>query len=143
VLLALDDFGTGYSTLAHLQRLNVNVLKIDRSFVEQVTDNDRGRKIIDAIIAMAHALGISVVGEGIETDGQLGELTALGCDGGQGFFLARPVPPDQVASFAGGTGDAARHIAVATTAALNAVYRSPEFYLEHHKDPRAHSEAIA
>jgi EAL domain-containing protein (putative c-di-GMP-specific phosphodiesterase class I) len=143
VLLALDDFGTGYSTLAHLQRLNVNVLKIDRSFVEQITGNDRDRKIINAIIAMAHALGMSVVGEGIETDRQLAELTALGCDEGQGFFLARPVPPDQVASFAGGTGDAARHSAVAATAALNAGYRSPEFYLEHHKDRRAHSGAVA
>ena len=143
VLLALDDFGTGYSTLAHLQRLNVNVLKIDRSFVEQITGNDRGRKIINAIIAMAHALGMSVVGEGIETDRQLGELTALGCDEGQGFFLARPVPPDQVASFSRGTGDAARHGAVAATAALNAGYRSPEFYLEHHKDLRAHSGAVA
>ena len=143
VLLALDDFGTGYSTLAHLQRLNVNVLKIDRSFVEQITGNDRGRKIINAIIAMAHALGMSVVGEGIETDRQLGELTALGCDEGQGFFLARPVPPDQVASFSRGTGDAARHSAVAATAALNAGYRSPEFYLEHHKDLRAHSGAVA
>ena len=77
----------------------MNVLKIDRSFVEQITGNDRGRKIINAIIAMAHALGMSVVGEGIETDRQLGELTALGCDEGQGFFFGRPVPPDQVASF--------------------------------------------
>jgi diguanylate cyclase (GGDEF)-like protein len=143
VLLALDDFGTGYSTLAHLQRLNVNVLKIDRSFVEQVTGNDRDHKIVGAIIAMAHALGMSVVGEGIETDRQLEELTALGCDEGQGFLLARPVPPEQVASFARGTGDAARHSALAATAALNAGYRSSEFYLEHHKDHRAHSGAVA
>jgi diguanylate cyclase (GGDEF)-like protein/PAS domain S-box-containing protein len=99
VLLALDDFGTGYSTLAHVQRLNVDILKIDRSFVEQMTGNDRDRGIIGAITAMAHALGMSVVGEGIETERQLGELTELGCDEGQGFLLARPTPPEQVALF--------------------------------------------
>jgi diguanylate cyclase (GGDEF)-like protein/PAS domain S-box-containing protein len=96
VRLALDDFGTGYSTLAHVQRLNVDILKIDRSFVDQIGGSDRDREIIGAITAMAHALGMSVVGEGIETDRQLGELTALGCDEGQGFLLARPLPPDQV-----------------------------------------------
>ena len=99
VRLALDDFGTGYSTLAHVQRLNVNILKIDRSFVEQVTGNDRDREIIGAITAMAHALGMSVVGEGIETHHQLGTLTALGCDEGQGFLLARPVPPGELRAF--------------------------------------------
>jgi diguanylate cyclase (GGDEF)-like protein/PAS domain S-box-containing protein len=100
VRLALDDFGTGYSTLAHIQRLNVDILKIDRSFVEQIGGNDRDREIIAAITAMAHALGMSVVGEGIETEHQLRALSALGCDQGQGFFLARPCPPDQLAIFA-------------------------------------------
>jgi diguanylate cyclase len=96
VKLALDDFGTGYSTLAHVQRLNVDILKIDRSFVEQIGGSDRDREIIGAITAMAHALGMSVVGEGIETDLQLGALTALGCDAGQGFFLARPIAADRI-----------------------------------------------
>ena len=113
VLLALDDFGTGYSTLAHIQRLNVDILKIDRSFVEQITGNDRDRKIIGAITAMAHALGMLVVAEGIETDRQLEALTALGCDEGQGFVLARPLPPDQIAAFNRGTGDTAYHRALA------------------------------
>ncbi len=93
VRLALDDFGTGYSTLAHVQRLNVDILKIDRSFVDHIGGSDRDREIIGAITAMAHALGMSVIGEGIETHRQLGELTALGCDEGQGFLLARPQPP--------------------------------------------------
>jgi EAL domain-containing protein (putative c-di-GMP-specific phosphodiesterase class I) len=101
VRLALDDFGTGSSTLAHLQRLDVDILKIDRSFVEQIGASDRDREIIGAITAMAHALGLSVVGEGIETDGQLGELAALGCDEGQGFLLARPQPAEQVAALFG------------------------------------------
>jgi EAL domain-containing protein (putative c-di-GMP-specific phosphodiesterase class I) len=114
VRLALDDFGTGYSTLAHVQRLNVNILKIDRSFVEQVTGNDRDRQIIGAITAMAHALGMSVVGEGIETDHQLGALTALGCDEGQGFLLARPVPPCELSAFNAASGKAIGHGAPAT-----------------------------
>jgi diguanylate cyclase (GGDEF)-like protein len=92
--IALDDFGTGYSTLSHLQRLDVDILKIDRSFVEQIGEKrggDRGREIIAAITAMAHALGMSVVGEGIETNRQLGELTSMGCDEGQGYLLSRPL----------------------------------------------------
>jgi diguanylate cyclase (GGDEF)-like protein/PAS domain S-box-containing protein len=100
VKLALDDFGTGYSTLAHVQRLDVDILKIDRSFVDQIGGSDRDREIIGAITAMAHALGMSVVGEGIETNLQLDELTKLGCDIGQGFLLARPVPPDAIAGYA-------------------------------------------
>jgi diguanylate cyclase (GGDEF)-like protein len=97
VRIALDDFGTGYSMLAHLQRLSVDVLKIDRSFVEQIGRSDRDHKIVGAITAMAHALGMSVVGEGIETHQQLQELARLGCDEGQGFLLARPLLPWQVA----------------------------------------------
>ena len=117
VLLALDDFGTGYSTLAHVQRLNVDILKIDRSFVDQIGGSDRDREIIGAITAMAHALGMLVVGEGIETHRQLGELTALGCDEGQGFLLARPIPPDQIAAFNRPARDAPGHgAAVAATA---------------------------
>ena len=106
VRLALDDFGTGYSSLAHVQRLNVDILKIDRSFVDQIGGSERDREIIGAITAMAHALGMSVVGEGIETDRQLGELTALGCDEGQGFLLARPLPPDQLVALSRAAGAA-------------------------------------
>jgi diguanylate cyclase (GGDEF)-like protein/PAS domain S-box-containing protein len=112
VRLALDDFGTGYSTLAHVQRLNVDTLKIDRSFVDQIGGSDRDREIIGAITAMAHALGMSVVGEGIETELQLDELTALGCDEGQGFLLARPLAADKIADF-GRLADTAFAAAVA------------------------------
>ena len=108
VRIALDDFGTGYSTLAHVQRLNVDILKIDRSFVEQIGGSDRDREIIGAITAMAHALGMSVVGEGIETTRQLDELTALGCDAGQGYLLAPPLPAEQVAVLGRSSVDAAR-----------------------------------
>jgi EAL domain-containing protein (putative c-di-GMP-specific phosphodiesterase class I) len=87
--------------------LNVDILKIDRSFVDQIGGGGRDREIIGAITAMAHALGMSVVGEGIETDRQLGELTALGCDEGQGFLLARPLPPEQIVGLTRATRGAA------------------------------------
>jgi len=101
VRLALDDFGTGYSTLAHLQRLKVDILKIDRSFVEHIGRSPRDREIVAAVTAMSHALGLSVVGEGIETSHQLDTLAALDCDEGQGFLFARPLPPEAVAALAG------------------------------------------
>jgi len=98
VQLALDDFGTGYSTLAHLQQLRTDILKIDRSFIAQLGGGSRDREIIGAVTAMAHALGMTVVGEGIETRSQLDNLAALDCDEGQGYALARPMQPDEVAA---------------------------------------------
>ncbi|HMK98044.1 MAG TPA: bifunctional diguanylate cyclase/phosphodiesterase, partial [Acidimicrobiales bacterium] len=95
VRLALDDFGTRYSMLAHLQRLNVNVLKVDRSFVAGIGSSERDRKIVGSLTGMAHELGMSVVGEGIETEQQLDVLARLGCDEGQGFLLAHPLPPEE------------------------------------------------
>jgi diguanylate cyclase (GGDEF)-like protein/PAS domain S-box-containing protein len=98
VHLALDDFGTGYSTLAHLHLLRTDILKIDRSFVAQIGERSRSGEIIDAVTAMAHALGMTVVGEGIETDGQLERLLGFHCDEGQGYVFAPPVPPADVAA---------------------------------------------
>jgi diguanylate cyclase (GGDEF)-like protein/PAS domain S-box-containing protein len=98
VHLALDDFGTGYSTLAHLQQLRTDILKVDRSFVANIDGQSRDREIIAAVTAMAHALGMTVVGEGIETDAQRDRLAALDCDEGQGYMLARPLTPADVAS---------------------------------------------
>jgi diguanylate cyclase (GGDEF)-like protein/PAS domain S-box-containing protein len=90
VRLALDDFGTGYSALTHFRHFSVDMLKIDRSFVERLGSGDRDREIVGAVAAMAHALGMTIVGEGIESSGQLTDLQRLGCDEGQGFLLARP-----------------------------------------------------
>jgi diguanylate cyclase (GGDEF)-like protein/PAS domain S-box-containing protein len=98
VHLALDDFGTGYSTLAHLQLLRTDILKIDRSFVAQIGEQSRDREIIAAVTAMAHALGMSVIGEGIETDGQREKLLGLECDEGQGYVFAPPVAAADVAA---------------------------------------------
>ncbi|MEO6713351.1 MAG: EAL domain-containing protein [Mycobacteriales bacterium] len=96
VQLALDDFGTGYSSLGHLQRFPVNILKIDRSFVERMHAGNDESAIVAAVTAMARALGMRTVGEGIETDEQLEGLTGLGCNDGQGYLLARPARPDQL-----------------------------------------------
>jgi diguanylate cyclase (GGDEF)-like protein/PAS domain S-box-containing protein len=99
VRLAIDDYGTGYSTLAHLHRLRVDILKIDRSFIEQIGQTSRDNEIIAAITAMSHALGMTVVGEGIATSEQLDELASLECDTAQGFLFAHPVPPEAIAEF--------------------------------------------
>jgi len=101
VRIALDDFGTGYSSLAHLQRMKVDILKIDRSFVEQIGTSERDRAIVAAVTAMSHALGISVVGEGVETDHQFDTLAGLDCDQGQGFLLARPMSAESVVALTG------------------------------------------
>jgi len=101
VRIALDDFGTGYSTLVYLQRLNADVLKIDRSFVEHISRSRRDREIVAAVTAMSHALGMTVVGEGIETSQQLTTLTELGCDEGQGLLFGPPLTPDEVEGPAG------------------------------------------
>ncbi len=98
VRLALDDFGTGYSTLSHLQRLKVDILKIDRSFVAQIGRSPHDRDIVAAVMAMSHTLGTTVVGEGIETSNQLDALAGLDCDQGQGFLFARPLSPEAVAA---------------------------------------------
>ena len=96
VQLALDDFGTGYSSLGHLRRFPVNILKIDRSFVDGLGEGGGDTAIVAAVTAMAHALGMTTVGEGIETQGQFQALQDLGCDDGQGYLMARPMPPEQL-----------------------------------------------
>jgi diguanylate cyclase (GGDEF)-like protein len=92
--LVLDDFGTGYSSLSYLRRLPLDTIKIDRSFVAGIDDDNSNLPIVRAVIALAHALGIEVVAEGIETVGQLERLRELVCDRGQGDYYARPQPPE-------------------------------------------------
>jgi diguanylate cyclase (GGDEF)-like protein len=104
VSIALDDFGTGYSTLTHLQSLPAQILKIDRSFIAQIDGRRRDREILAAVIAMAHALGITVVAEGVENDTQLGQLRQLHCDYAQGYLLARPLAPQDILGMAARTG---------------------------------------
>jgi diguanylate cyclase (GGDEF)-like protein/PAS domain S-box-containing protein len=98
VSLALDDFGTGYSSLSHLKSFPFSAVKIDRSFVTDITSKPEDAAIAAAIIAMAHGLGLSSIAEGVETEGQFNYLRALGCDEMQGYFFSRPVRMDEFES---------------------------------------------
>jgi EAL domain-containing protein (putative c-di-GMP-specific phosphodiesterase class I) len=91
VQLAIDDFGVGYSSLAQLQRLPADTLKIDRSFVSRMTRDRNSESIVKLIIEMAHSLGMKVIAEGIEDRETWDALVALRCDDAQGFFVARPM----------------------------------------------------
>ena len=93
VEVAIDDFGTGYSSLSYLQRLPVDILKIDRSFNMRLAADERDRKLVRTMIAMAHDLGFRVVAEGIEDRDSYDLLASWGCDEGQGYHIARPMPP--------------------------------------------------
>ena len=94
--LALDDFGTGYSSLSYLRRFPLDALKLDRSFVSEL-DTGAASAIIAAVVDMSRALGMSVIAEGVETPEQLDTLRGLGCPLAQGFYFARPMPPDEAA----------------------------------------------
>jgi EAL domain-containing protein (putative c-di-GMP-specific phosphodiesterase class I) len=96
VRLILDDFGTGYSSLAYLTRLPLDLLKVDRSFVDGLGTERRDTAITEAIVAMSHALSLGVVGEGAETEGQVAELARLGCDLVQGYHFSPPVSPERI-----------------------------------------------
>jgi predicted signal transduction protein with EAL and GGDEF domain len=99
VSLAIDDFGTGYSSLAYLQRLPVYAVKIDRSFIRDVTADAASRAIIEATVDVAHRLGLKVVAEGVETQAAYDELRAIGCDAAQGYLVARPLPAGALAKW--------------------------------------------
>ena len=89
--LAVDDFGTGYSSLAQLTRMPVNVLKIDRAFVDGIEKAAESRAVVHAVIGLGRALGLKMVAEGVETRAQLAALDADGCDLAQGYYFHRPL----------------------------------------------------
>jgi diguanylate cyclase (GGDEF)-like protein len=96
IRLSIDDFGTGYSSLAYLKRLPVNEIKIDRSFVMNMGVNEDDAAIVRSTIDLGRNLDLDVVAEGVETEAVWNELSALGCVSAQGYYLSRPVPPDQL-----------------------------------------------
>lgn len=96
VRLALDDFGSGYSSLSYLKRFPVDIVKVDRGFVADLAHDPATSVIVSAVVVMTHVLGIAVVAEGVETVEQHSVVDALGCEFCQGFYLARPMPADDV-----------------------------------------------
>ena len=101
VELSVDDFGTGYSSLAFLQRVRVNEVKVDRSFVAGLADSASDRALVRATVQLAHSLGARAVGEGVEDEALAGVLRELGCDYGQGYHLGRPMPADDLRALLG------------------------------------------
>ncbi len=95
IKLAIDDFGTGYSSLTYLKQFAVNILKIDRMFVDGISHDIEDTSIVEAILAIGKSLGIRTVAEGVETPAQLAFLTARGCNSGQGHLFSPPLPPDE------------------------------------------------
>jgi EAL domain-containing protein (putative c-di-GMP-specific phosphodiesterase class I) len=91
VQIAIDDFGTGYSSLAYLKRFEIDILKVDQSFVRDMLDDSADAAIVHAVIALGHTLGFKVVAEGVENLPTAQTLTALGCDELQGYCFSRPL----------------------------------------------------
>lgn len=96
VSVAIDDFGTGYSSLNYVRTLSLSQLKIDLSFIRNIETSDKDRRLVEAMIAMAHALDYKVIAEGVETSEQLKLLRRMGCDQGQGFLFSRPQPVEKI-----------------------------------------------
>jgi EAL domain-containing protein (putative c-di-GMP-specific phosphodiesterase class I) len=97
--LAVDDYGTGYSSLAYLQELAVDELKLDKSFVMRMTEDAGAAAIVRTTIDLAHSLGLTMVAEGVETEAALTELARLGCDLAQGYHISKPLPAEQLTAW--------------------------------------------
>jgi EAL domain-containing protein (putative c-di-GMP-specific phosphodiesterase class I) len=99
IAFALDDFGTGYSSLAQLKRLSVSELKIDRSFISDMTINPDDATIVRSTVELGRSLGLHVVAEGVETADHWRQLAAIGCHTAQGYYLSRPLPRHQLTAW--------------------------------------------
>jgi EAL domain-containing protein (putative c-di-GMP-specific phosphodiesterase class I) len=108
VIVSIDDFGTGYSSMSYLRRFPIDKLKIDRSFINDLTTNTDAASIVKAIISLAHSLRLKVVAEGVETAEQLEQLRELGCDQFQGFHRSPAVLPGEIPKFMARAQEAVR-----------------------------------
>jgi EAL domain-containing protein (putative c-di-GMP-specific phosphodiesterase class I) len=100
VRIAIDDFGTGYSSLSYLARFRPDLLKLDKSFVDNIATDAMTYTVVEGVIDLAHKLGVIVVAEGVETQDQLERLRDAGCDKVQGYLLSRPVPMERLVELA-------------------------------------------
>jgi EAL domain-containing protein (putative c-di-GMP-specific phosphodiesterase class I) len=112
VSVAIDDFGTGYASLSHLQRMPVDILKIDRSFVAALGDAGQGRELLEAVLGVGQALSLTIVAEGVETQSQMTTLVEMGCQRVQGFLMGRPCAPEVVEDLFAPPRQAAAQLAV-------------------------------
>jgi EAL domain-containing protein (putative c-di-GMP-specific phosphodiesterase class I) len=94
IRFAIDDFGTGYSCLSYLKRLPVDYLKIDKTFVDDLTKSVKAQQLVQSIIHMGHGLDMKIIAEGVEHKGQAEKLAAMGCDYAQGYYFGKPVPSE-------------------------------------------------
>ena len=99
IKVSIDDFGTGYSSLAYLRKMPIEKIKIDRSFVMDMTSNDSDMMIVKTMIKLAHGLGKRILAEGVETVEQLNLLRSLSCDAVQGYYIAKPLPEIEALAF--------------------------------------------
>ena len=99
--IAIDDFGTGYSSLSYLNSIPSDLLKIDKAFIDKMDENDSSKQYVSMIISLGHILNLKVISEGVESESQIDELKAIGCDYIQGYVWGRPLPPDDVAKLVG------------------------------------------
>jgi EAL domain-containing protein (putative c-di-GMP-specific phosphodiesterase class I) len=97
--IAIDDFGTGYSSLAYLKKFHIDYIKLDQTFIRDVATDTHDRALSEAIIVMAHQLGLKVIAEGVETEDQRDLLYAAGCDYAQGFLFSRALPVREFEAF--------------------------------------------
>jgi EAL domain-containing protein (putative c-di-GMP-specific phosphodiesterase class I) len=93
--ISIDDFGTGYSSLSYLHYFPINILKIDRSFVKNMVEDENALELVKSIIALCQNMKLKIIAEGIETKEQIDILKAMNCDCGQGYYIARPMPESE------------------------------------------------
>jgi EAL domain-containing protein (putative c-di-GMP-specific phosphodiesterase class I) len=94
VRIAIDDFGTGYSALSYLRQIPLDVVKLDRTFIQQMVSSAQQRELIEGIVNLSRVLGLQVIAEGIETDTQRDLALGVGCTYGQGYLFSRPIPEE-------------------------------------------------